>query len=185
MARRRRWTDQQLTDAVAASTSYRQVCLALGLVPGDYGYLRAHVERLGLNGAHLLLAVSSPRPRHCTDAQLACAVDAERTIAGVLRRLGRRSNGGNHRWLERQIRRLGLDTSHFVGRSWARGHEFGARRAALAGLPAQRTAGTPRAVAGQGRCEECGLHHWHGEPLPLARVATRVLCPNCHALATA
>lgn len=54
----RRWTDQQLADAVASASSWAQVTEALGLVGGSsMTTIRGHAARLGIDTAHL----SSPR----------------------------------------------------------------------------------------------------------------------------
>jgi hypothetical protein len=50
----RKWTDDQLTDAVSKSTSIRQVILLLGLIPagGNYEHIHYHIKRLGLSLDH-------------------------------------------------------------------------------------------------------------------------------------
>jgi hypothetical protein len=52
---------------------------------------------------------------------LAEAVTASTSMAGVLRLLGIRLNGGAHAHLRRRIDRLGIDTSHFLGQAHRRG----------------------------------------------------------------
>ena len=206
MPRAPRWTDDQLTAAVAASSSYYQVCLQLGLVPGKYTTLRRHIARLGIDASHLPPARESwaERQRGWTDAQLVEAVRDSLSIADVLRRLGYEPNGGMHRMIVRKIANLGLSTSHFHGRSWARGRTFANRRVIpLEQILIQNSTYTSsadlrrRLIAAslkEQRCETCGLSEWQGRPLPLAldhingvhtdnRLENlRILCPNCHAL---
>ena len=56
----RRWTDQQLTAAIAAATSWAQVAERLGLAGGSSAAtLRGHAARLGVDTNHL---VPSPKP---------------------------------------------------------------------------------------------------------------------------
>ena len=43
------------------------------------------------------------------------------SIAGVLRELGLKAAGGNHRYIQSRIRFNNLDISHFKGRGWSRG----------------------------------------------------------------
>lgn len=206
MPRPRRWTDEQLADAVAASTTMFEVFGRLGIRAGRYDYLREHIRRLGLDASHLPTAMAgSPRKRlSWTDEQLAEAVRTSDTMSQVGRRLGYRPNGGIHRMLVGHVRRLGLDTSHFTGQAWAKGRSVVSRTA----LPLEQilvqnstyySSGHLRRrliAAGMkpAHCEHCGLDEWQGRPLPLAldhingdhldnRLENlRILCPNCHAL---
>jgi hypothetical protein len=50
---KRRWTDDQLSEAVKNSNNLAQVLRALGLKTGRYDFLRRHIARLGLDTAHL------------------------------------------------------------------------------------------------------------------------------------
>lgn len=178
MPRERRWTDEQLAAAVAASRNLREVHLKLGLVPGDYALLRDHISRLGLDATHLSVRPGTgPRPRRTwTDAQLTEIVRTETTLSGVLRKLGYTPNGGMHRFISGRIRLLGLDTSHFTGKSWARGRTTAVRPAAPLSevLVENSTYNTSRLrtrLIGEGlkpdHCEACGLHQWNGRPIPL------------------
>lgn len=56
-----------------------------------------------------------------SDEQYSEAIRNSRSIAGALRLLGVVPEGGNYRVLQRAIKRLDLDTSHFRGQSWSRG----------------------------------------------------------------
>ena len=55
MSRPRRWTDEQLTDAVAGSCSWGEVVRKLGLAKSraTYGTVRGHATRLQLHVDHL------------------------------------------------------------------------------------------------------------------------------------
>lgn len=54
MYRKRSWTDEQLTEAVRISKSYRSVLNLLGLVPagGNYVQIQFRIRELGLSIAH-------------------------------------------------------------------------------------------------------------------------------------
>lgn len=122
------------------------------------------------------------------------------SVAGVLRLLGLRQNGGTHAHISRAIRNFELDTSHFIR------YQNGSRRTRLTSerilvrrppgslrvkrallLRALNESGIPYA------CTWCGLDGtWRGAPLTLeidhidgdfqnnCIKNLRYLCPNCH-----
>lgn len=134
---------------------------------------------------------------------LAEAAASSHSITGVMRALGVRISGGSHAHISRQLKRFGIDTSHFTGSGHNKGHRSVRRTTSsqlLVRLPAgsRRTPGTRLkwALADIGvpeECEECGVgSSWRGRPLTLHvdRVNgdfldnrppnLRMLCPNCH-----
>jgi len=204
MPRTPRWTDAELTVAVAKSTSLSQVCRRLGLVPGRYDTLRRHIARLGLDISHLPAASTSGRRRwRISDEQLIRAVRESATISEVLRSLGYQPNGGMHRMIVGKIKNLRLDSSHLLGQGWSRGQKRPHRRAipledVLVANSTYLNSGSlkRRLIAAglkQPECEECGLRDWRSQPLSLQldhingdhtdnRLENlRILCPNCHA----
>jgi hypothetical protein len=167
----RTWTDEQLRDAVASSTTFMDVMRKLDLSPlgRNFYHIKAHIERLALDTTHFMHARSisayddqlrvlvpqsttmrallealgpgepdgdrvrrranilglstahftrptktNARPRTWTDDQLRTAVAASRGLAATLRMLGLVPAGGNYDSLQRRIRELQLDTSHFT-----------------------------------------------------------------------
>ncbi len=131
------------------------------------------------------------------------AVAASTSMAGVLRHLGLGQNGGAHAHLRRRIDRLGIDTTHFLGRAHYRGTTSPRRRSAAEVLvlrPADAKRAAPprlrRALLDLGRpyrCAACGGEGtWNGRPLTLhvdhvdgcfwdcRPQNLRFLCPNCH-----
>jgi hypothetical protein len=134
-----------------------------------------------------------------TDQEIIDAVASSSSYAQVIEKLGRRPAGGNYVTVQKHIRRLQLDTSHFSGQIWNKGKIF-------SGLPV-----TDYLVQGgkeinshrlknkllasglkQFVCETCGNSEWLGHPIPLElhhidgdhtnnTINNLVLiCPNCH-----
>ncbi|MER6594519.1 hypothetical protein ABT214_22250 [Micromonospora purpureochromogenes] len=62
-----------------------------------------------------------------TPEALAEAAAAAHSIAGVMRLLGVRISGGSHAHISRQLKRFGIDTSHFTGSAHNKGRR-GERR---------------------------------------------------------
>lgn len=204
----RTWTDDQLRAAVASSKSWLRVSRALGLrgSGNTNAALKRHAARLGLDTSHLPGSIDRrpARTRRFTDEDLCVAVAESVTVAEVMRRLGYQPSGGMHRYIKVQIRRLDLDTSHFVGQGWARGkpnpNAFRPRPLAEWLVEGSSIGGSHlmrRLIAAglkQARCERCGRTEWEGETIPLHLDHVngvpndnrfenlRVLCPNCHAL---
>lgn len=105
MARPRSWTDEQLREAVATSETLTEVLAKLGLSRGGgtLAAVRKRIVALGLESPHERWRERSPEwhadpsklyttnpvgRRSWSDRDLARAVYASRSIAGVLRQLG-------------------------------------------------------------------------------------------------
>lgn len=146
--------------------------------------------------------MSGSRPyRKYTPELLAPLVAQSTSVAGVLRLLGLRQNGGAHAHISRTIKRFELDTSHFrlynpsAHRKRRRtAEEILVRRPS--GAARERPPFLKRALLAVGityECAQCGNNGaWQGLPLTLEvdhvdgdflnneASNLRFLCPNCH-----
>ncbi len=202
--RARRYTDAELAAALARSRTMRELLAALGLVPrgGNYETVRRRIAELGLDGSHLRTLRRGRALSDCSDAEIAEAVRASRSLAEAMRRLGLRP-GSNRTRLKQRIDELGIDTSHLLGRGWRKG----AQGPVVPATPLSQLLVQGRLITYTNqlkwrlileglkprRCEICGLTTWNGRPIPLEldhingrrddnRLENlRVVCPNCHA----
>lgn len=135
-----------------------------------------------------------------TDEQLVLACKESYSIAQVLRTLGLIPAGGNYSTINRKIKELNIDTSHFTSQRWSKGKILGPRRPIEELLIFGRTQSDRlrRRLISSGlkehRCERCGNTSWLDGPIPLELDHVdgvhdnntienlRLLCPNCHAL---
>lgn len=196
------FTADELQAAAAAATSVRGVARALG-VPDD-SRSRAALHRM-LRARQIDTGHFSHQRASIPESRLRDLVRHSTSYTDVMRGLGLDVNATNHRRVRRAATRLGLDTSHFKRRSWARPERPAPESVShrvLVVLPpdAGRTNRSQlhRALTEIGvpyACETCGnTGVWRGQPITLQidhvngdwrdnrRENLRYLCPNCHAL---
>src|SRR5258708_1177137 len=111
MKKDRSWTDDQLRDAVAGSTTFRGVLRALDLKFGSLGYIQRCIQSLGLSTSHF---AKNPRIQKqlCSDDALRESVASAKTLTEVLVRIGAEVHTNSYTKLHRQVGKLHLDTSH-------------------------------------------------------------------------
>ena len=127
------------------------------------------------------------------------AVENSKSIAGVLRYLGRNpNNGGQHDWVKKRIIKDGIDTSHFTGQGWNRGSiNYKTDEAFAEGSTVRRSQIRDWIIRDHLMPYECSIcgntGEWMGKPMALEldhingvfndhRLENlRFLCPNCHA----
>lgn len=110
MAWQRTYTDEQLIDAIARSTSWRGTLRELGLVATSAGAMksvRSRADHLAIDRRHFT------GQRRWTDEQLRLAVATAQTWPEVASALGL-SGGSAVATLKGHAVRLGLDTAHFA-----------------------------------------------------------------------
>jgi hypothetical protein len=141
------------------------------------------------------------RNRTWTDDQFRVAVADSISIADTLRKLGLVPKGGNYRTINALVRRMKLDTSHWLGKASGRG-----KTRILPMVPLEevlvenseysRTSLKARMLQEgmlKNECCECGQKpEWKGKPLVMVldhingvsndhrRENIRLLCPNCN-----
>jgi hypothetical protein len=145
-----------------------------------------------------------PSKRSWTDAQLIEAVAGLKSYGAVIRALNLIPAGGNYGHVQRKVRELKLDTSHFTGKAWSRGVRY--HNSARAPLDELLVKGSQvqsfklkvrlyEVGLKKPRCEICGwaqispdgripveLDHINGDHYDNRIENLRVLCPNCHSL---
>ena len=124
-------------------------------------------------------------------------------VVDVIRKLGLRESGGSHSHLSRKIREYGIDTSHFTGKTAARGRNHPQRKTPWQDILVLRNNGRRqhaiylrRALIESGReykCEICGIVPiWNSKELRFQvdhksrnwlddrAENLQFICPNCH-----
>ena len=137
-------------------------------------------------------------PLTCTDQEFSTLVLNARSLAEVVRGLGRACVGSSYRLVRREVDRLGLSTRHWTGR--AHGTARVAPRLTAAGVLVQdgrhSTGNVKKVILREGLlpyvCALCDIGpEWNGKPLVLRLdhkngqrsdhrlLNLRFLCPNC------
>ena len=194
--------EAEFRQVVSDHLSITAIVSALGFHNHDevYTAVRDRISDLGIDTSHF--RVGGRKPRRYTDLQLADAVAQSRSFRQTLIQLGVRAEGGNYKTIQRDIDRLGLDTSHFTGKGWRKDDRrpMSRRRPLSEVLVSESPVGSSiirKRLLGEGiknhQCERCGRIEWCGDPIPLEldhingvnddhRLSNlRLICPNCHA----
>lgn len=121
------------------------------------------------------------------------------SVSEVVRKLGLKPAGGNHRHISQAIKDSGIDTTHFKGVKHNKGKTIGPRRSIndyLSNKAKINSHTLRKRLVREGifdhKCQKCGLSKWLEDPIPLELhhidgnhynnnlSNLKILCPNCH-----
>jgi hypothetical protein len=119
-----KYTSQVLGPIVASSRTYSEVLRKLGLsvTGGNHRLIAARIRQWQLDTSHFRYGQTASRFGELPIDELTELVRTSGSFAQILTCLNLPTQGRPHHELKKRVNALGLDTSHFHGQAWARGH---------------------------------------------------------------
>ncbi|MER7794245.1 HNH endonuclease [Streptomyces sp. NPDC097640] len=110
-----KFSDEAIAQAVASSTTLREVAVKLGATPatGTLSHLRRRIAAAGIDVAHFPGLNRRQPELPFTAEELREAASSARSIRGVARALYAPDDGRSRAALGRMLKESGIDTSHF------------------------------------------------------------------------
>ena len=111
-----KYTDQAIADAVADSSTLREVVTRLGAAPatGTLSHIRRRIAAAGIDVSHLPGLNRSGVDLPFTDEELRGAAANATSLRAAARALGVPDDGRSRAALRRRLAELGVSTSHFT-----------------------------------------------------------------------
>ncbi|MCM2419576.1 HNH endonuclease signature motif containing protein [Streptomyces sp. RKAG293] len=111
----RKYPDEAITEAVASSSTLREVVQKLGAPPatGTLSHIRRRIAAAGIDTDHFPALNRPQRDLPFTDEELRTAAAATTSIRGMARHLGIPDDSGSRAALRRLLGELGIDIAHF------------------------------------------------------------------------
>ncbi|MEU6864114.1 HNH endonuclease signature motif containing protein [Streptomyces sp. NPDC046876] len=111
----RKYSDEAIASAVAASTTFREVARTLGAPPatGTLSHIARRIEALGIDVSHFPGMNRAGVDLPFTTAELCEAAVSADSVRGVARSLGVPDDSRSRAALSRMLRERGVETSHF------------------------------------------------------------------------
>ena len=184
------WEDREsIEEAVRTADSRVEAIRNLGYNP------KGSVTRKKLNKAIKEFNIDTSHFMYNTDWEaLPNVIDQCFSIADVLRAVGLQDKGNNHQTAKKHLKRLGLNTDHFV--KYRPGPKKSYDEVFSENSNVSRT--TLRDwirredILDEGKCYECGIKSWNDKPITMQLEHVNgvsndnreenltYLCPNCH-----
>lgn len=190
----RKWTDEQLIEAVKTSRNYTQVIKKIGLKSDSVISVRKRTQELQLDTSHF-------NNSRFDTKNFPDVVAQSFSIAQVISAFGLDVSGANYSTVKRKIKKLDLSTSHFTGQGHLKGknHFWNKKEPIESYLTINSSVSRvhlKKRLIKEGylenKCSICGINTWLEQPLVCHldhingvnddnRLENlRLVCPNCH-----